>query len=97
MTYFDPKIYCKQNLLDEDRRELEFWHDEILGMIEGAKPDEFEGSISETFDKIRDEVIDNYAEWLKNVMNMALQDMLISIIDSYEHEVCSVDDPETFL
>ena len=44
MTYFDPKIYCKQNLLDADRRELEFWHDEILGMIEGAKPDEFESS-----------------------------------------------------
>ena len=96
MTYFNPEIYCKQNLEDADRRELEFWHSEIMGMIESAKPDRFDNSISETFDKIRDEIIENYAEGLKYVVSMALQDMMISVIESYGYDVEPVENPETF-
>lgn len=96
MKEIDPRIYCKQNLEIADLRELEFWQHKITYMIESAKPDRFDNSISETFDKIRDEIIENYAEGLKYVVSMALQDMMISIIESYGYDVEPVENPETF-
>lgn len=32
MTYFNPKIYNRENLKEEDRDELDFWRDKIISI-----------------------------------------------------------------
>jgi hypothetical protein len=39
MTYFNPKIYNKQNLKKEDRRELEYYNNMFLNVIDSALTD----------------------------------------------------------
>lgn len=93
MTYFDPHIYCKQNLKDKDREELEYWQTVFENVIESAS---FEIGDESILAQIRKEIIDDFCKELKKELSYAMQDNLVGCIDGYEDEVKEVEEPETF-
>ena len=100
MTYFDPKIYNKQNLKSEDRKELEYWNDVFHHVIYNAqfnyRLDNITGS--DTLDKIVGEVIEGFCKQLGRDLGHAMQDSLVGCIDNYEEgAVSEVENPETFV
>ena len=100
MTYFNPRIYNKQNLKEKDRKELEYYNNMFLNVIDSALTDEHDeyddGSIA---GKIRLEFCEQFCDRLKTKLGYAMQDIVVSIIDGYkdDHEVKKIDDYETFL
>ena len=94
MTYFDPHIYCKQNLKEEDLKEMEYWKRVFEDTINNAKIayDE-EGDI---LDDIRKKVIDSFCEELEKSLNEQMQAQLEGCIESYEGDIEKVENPETF-
>ena len=96
MSYFDPKIYCKQNLKEEDRKELDYWRDVFLNVIENAK---FEAASLENgiLGQMKNEIIADFCEEVKDSLGSALQDNVVGIIDAYEEDVEEVENPETYL
>jgi hypothetical protein len=95
MTNFDPKIYCKQNLSEEDREEFEFWNNFFIEAIDAESiflGDTFSGTI----DRIRKEIVDDFCETLKVALGARMQELLVLKIENYDRDVKPVDDPETF-
>lgn len=86
MSYFNPKIFNRENLNDQDRAKLDYWHDEFDNVIENAF-DDFESTGSTTADKIKREFIADFCDTLRERLGEALQDNLVSFIDGYRHEV----------
>lgn len=98
MSYFDPKIYNKQNLNDKDKDELEYWQGIINDVIKSCRDDTLsDGTGSDTLDKIITEIVDTFCDNLRADFGFALQEMVVSIIDNYEHEVEPQDNPETYI
>ena len=99
MTYFDPHIYCKQNLKDEHKRETEFWKDEFLVVLDNAYDmyrETYCKGDSLTLDDIKFQIVDSYIELAKTCLGDALQDVVVSLIEGYEGDVEKVEKPETF-
>ena len=97
MSYFNPKIYNKQNLKEKDRIELEYWEDEFVSLIKTAQDNFQLGSTgSKTIDRIREEIVDNFCKELKIALGCFLQDNVVGIIDHYDEEVDEVEEYETF-
>ena len=99
MTYFNPKIYCKQNLKESDRKELEYWKQSFDDVIYNA---EFNFTLDTNIgipaiDAIINDTIKAYGEVLKDKLGQMMQDNLIGIIDGYEEDVNEVEEPELFL
>lgn len=99
MTYFNPKIFCKQNLKESDRKELEYWKQTFDNVINNA---EFDFTIDTSIgipaiDAIISDTVKAYGEVLKDKLGQMMQDNLIGIIDGYEDDVHEVEKPETFL
>lgn len=94
MTYFNPKYYCKQNLKEDDKRELDFWCGEILSLIENAESDHEYGSLS-----IEKEIIHKFCEGLKERLGYSMQEVVVGTIDGYddEQELKEWDEPDTYL
>lgn len=86
MSYFNPKIFNRENLNDKDRAELDYWHDEFDNVIENAF-DDFESTGSTMADAIKREFIADFCGTLRARLGEALQDNLVGIIDGYEHNV----------
>ena len=98
MSYYNPKIYNKENLSESDRRELDFWHDRIHEVIEQCRDETLsEGTGSKTLDVIINEVIETFCENLRIDFGLSLHDLTVSIIDSYEQEVTEQKHPSTYL
>lgn len=100
MSFFDRKIYCKQNLKPEDRERLEAGEKLVESIIEKASYD-YETDVEDdeeidAFAKIKKEVVESFVEYLKYWTASVLQDELIGLIDNYEGEVEEVEDPEFF-
>lgn len=98
MTYFDPEIYCKQNLKEKDRKELEFYQERFESVIENSA-DNYEamtGTGIKSVDKLVMDVVNNFVEELKVELGITLQELAVSIIDHYEEDVEPVEDYETF-
>ena len=96
MSYFNPKIFNRENLNDKDRAKLDYWRDNFLNVIENAFYD-FENTGSATVDKIKREFIADFCDTLRERLGEALQENLVSIIDGYEHEVPERDEYTDYL
>lgn len=98
MTYFNPEIYCKQNLKDEDREKLEYYQEIFESVIENSV-DTYETITRcgiESLDKLVMDVVKDFVEELKAELGITLQELAVSIIDHYEEDVEPVEDYETF-
>lgn len=95
MTYFNPKIYCKQNLKEEDRARIERFKDEVEEIFNLALDDYEEELKGDSVDQIKLEVIKDFGETFKARVADRAQDYLIGVIENYD-EVEEVDNPETF-
>jgi mRNA deadenylase 3'-5' endonuclease subunit Ccr4 len=99
MTYFNPKIYCKQNLKESDRKEFEYWKQSFDNAIYNA---EFDFTLDTAIgipaiDAIINDTVKAYGEVLRGKLSQMMQDNLIGIIDGYEEDVQEVEEPETFI
>lgn len=100
MSFFDSKIYCKQNLKPEDREKLEADEELVKSIIDKAS-DDYETDVEDdeeidAFAKIKKEVVESFVEYLKYWTASVLQDELIGLIDNYEEDVEEVENPEVF-
>lgn len=94
MTYFDPQIYCKQNLKENHRKEFERWKEVIDLIIDRAESEcDYEDN---TLGKIQEEIVEGFCERLRETANEVMQENLIGCIESYEGDVEPVKEPETF-
>ena len=99
MTYFNPKIFCKQNLKESDRKELEYWNQAFDNVINNA---EFDFTLDTDIEipainAIISDTVKAYGEVLRDKLGQMMQDNLIGIIDGYEDDVHEVEEPETFM
>ena len=99
MTYFNPRIYNKQNLKEKDRKELEYWKEVFDSVIENAKEWFVSSTITDiqTIDNLLAEVAEEFCEYVRADLGYQLQDNVVSIIDNYEGDIEEVEEPETFL
>ena len=99
MTYFNPKIYCKQNLKKEDLNALEYLKTEFevaLDMAYDRYNEEHCTADSMILDEIKIQLVDSFIEIVKECMGDRLQENLVSCIEGYEKDVEEVEFPETF-
>ena len=99
MTYFNPKIYNKQNLKESDRKELEFYKELFYSAVENALENRsFNSTGSNIIDAAIEEIVKDFSKDLKHNIGVKLQDVVVSMIDSYEDKagVEEVENPETF-
>lgn len=99
MTYFNPKIYCKQNLKEKDLKEMEYWKEEFEIALDMAydKYNEVHCTAdSMILDEIKIQLVDSFIEIVKECLGNRLQNALVSCIEGYEEDVEEVEFPETF-
>ena len=99
MTYFDPHIYCKQNLKEKDKKEMEYWKSEceiVLDMAYDRYQEDYCCGDSLLLDEIKTQIVTEFVEIAKECLGIRLQDNVVSCIDSYEEEIEEVENPETF-
>lgn len=98
MSYFDPKIYNKQNLKEEDRKELDFYEGLLETSINCVLEDEVDDEVNEAgiLAQIKKEIYEECCNNIKELFGMQLQMAAINIIDDYENEVEAVENPETY-
>ena len=99
MSYFDLKIYNKQNLMEKDRKALDFWNDFFLGIISNAEDfmETETGTGIESIDKIIADTTHSVCEKMKVLLGTSLQEVVVSIIDEYEDGVPRQENFETYL
>lgn len=100
MTWFNPNIYCKQNLKEDHRKSIENCERVCKDVIEHAQM-EYEEYLEDDEDSkvlasIKKEIVASFVEYLKYELGDILQNECVSMIDSYENDVPSVEDPATF-
>jgi len=96
MSYFNPKIYNKQNLKEDDLSELEYWNKVFTTLIDNQKEGFFHSG-SPTFDKMRQEFLNEFCEQMKTALGYEMQNNVVAIIDEYEETVPEREEYETFL
>lgn len=100
MTWFNPNIYCKQNLKEDHRESLEYCERVCKDVIEHAQmeygEDLEDNEDSKVLASIKKEIVASFVEYLRYELGDILQSECVSMIDSYENDVPSVEDPETF-
>lgn len=94
MSYFDPKIYNKNNLHEADKKELDYWESVFINLIENTLFD-FECGEG-TLGKIKKEVAEEFSKELRTQLGYELQENVVSIIDAYEEDIEEVEDPDTY-
>lgn len=96
MSFFNPKIYNKENLKEDDLSELEYWDNQFKTIIEDCRT-EFFNSGSPTFDKMRQEIIDDFCRGMRDLLGYIMQENVVGIIDNYSGEVVEREEYTTFL
>lgn len=88
MSYFNPKVYNRENLTDADRRELDYWHDVFMSTIDGALCSYVENDEDcEALYELKKSIVEHFCEELKLDFGCAMQEHAVSVIDDYEHDV----------
>lgn len=98
MSYYNPKVYNKQNLKEADRKELDYYYEKIFACIDNVVEDHYEYSNIEELKKVEQNVIHKFCEELKDYIGYDWQEDVVSIIDEYEdeYEIQEVENPETY-
>lgn len=96
MTYFNPKIFCKQNLKEKDKKEIDFWAEQIENLIDFTMAAETEEDPTK-LDEIKNDIIEQFCQELKVQLGYSLQDVVVNMINSYEEPVEEVEEPDTYL
>lgn len=97
MSCFNPKIYNKQNLKEDDLSELSYWETVFKNLIENTQMQERLSTGSRTLDNVKDEIIAGFCEELKVALGEELQQNAVAIIDNYGEDVPEREEFETFL
>ena len=98
MSYFDPKIYNKQNLKTQDRQELDYWERVFLNDIEYAAEDiQLDMPAIPVLADIVNQTVAAFCESLKEKIGYTLQEAAVGMIEDYEGEVDEVENPETYI
>lgn len=95
--FIDYSLYCRENLHEEDRKKLDKLCDIMEGVVEKAELQFF--CLHENpgiFDSIRREIAKEAFSFVKESIGDTLQDSLVSVIDSYEEDIESVDEYTTY-
>jgi hypothetical protein len=98
MSYFDPKIYNKQNLRAKDLKEMEFWKSHFEDAVQGAL-DTYECEATDgksMVAKMQMEIVENFVKVLKEQYAMVMQECTVAFIDDYEEDVPLQEDPRTW-
>lgn len=99
MTYFNPKIFNKNNLKAEDRTELDFWNGEVQNLIDNAQ-EEYELENCDDVPliaELKKLIVTEFCSLLKTQWGYTLQENVVGIIDHYEDDIEEVENPETYL
>lgn len=100
MTYFNPKIYNKQNLRNADRKELDFWNDTFKNVIESGC-DDFVSEVLNApipfVEEVVKQIIDGIRCELHTALGYAMQQVVVACIEAYKSPVEEVENPETYL
>ena len=97
MTYFNPKIYNRNNLEEKDRKALDYIKNFLDNVIEDTKGQYKNKADTETvLGKIQMEIVENFCEMLKVDMGFQLQEEIVYFIDGYEKDVEKVENPDTY-
>ncbi len=97
MTYFNPKIYNRNNLEEKDRKALDYIKNFLDNVIEDTKEQYKNKADTETvLGKIQMEIVENFCEMLKVDMGFQLQEEIVYFIDGYEKDVEEVENPDTY-
>jgi hypothetical protein len=98
MSYFDTKIYNKQNLKTQDRRELDYWEQAFLSAMENSADEmQFNMPAIPVLADIVNQTVAAFCESLKEKIGYTLQETAVGMIEGYEGEVDEVEDPETYI
>lgn len=100
MTYFNPKIFNKQNLKEKDRKELECWNNEVMFHIDSVRSDFEEMNSFYGFEAMKplvSEIVNSFCDELKERWGYSMQEHLVSCIENYDEDVQEIETPETFL
>lgn len=96
MTYFNPKIYNRENLKEEDRDELDFWHDKIISIILDAR-DDYDYDEKDSVANIEWDIISPFCDYLKERFCLEIQEILVSLIESYDKDMQEVEENTDYL
>lgn len=96
MSFYNPKIFNKNNLKPEDRTELDFWNGEFLNCVENTKDEYLLGDDIPMIAELKKQIIDDFCVALKTQWGYALQENVVGIIDNYDEDVEEVENPETY-
>ena len=95
MTYYNSKIYNKQNLKEKDLHELEYWNSVFTNVIETT--DLGIECPSDTLNSIIVEFQKDFVKELKTSLALTMQEHVISYIENYDEDVEEIEEYETFL
>lgn len=98
MSYFDSKIYNKQNLKTQDRRELDYWEQAFLSAMENSADEmQFNMPAIPVLADIVNQTVEAFCKALKENIGYTLQETAVGMIEGYEGEVGEVENPETYI
>lgn len=100
MTWFNPKIYNRENLTKEARSEMDYWCKTVVNNVLNAKFNFCEdGTGSETFDKMRSEIVDNFCQYLILQIAHTFNDNIVASIeaDNHDKDVEEVENPTSYI
>lgn len=96
MSYFNPKIYNKQNLKEADKKELDYYEGMFHTTLDNVRED-YSGDIPNGLADVVDGIIGDFVGRCKEWFGYCLQDETVGIIDGYEEEAEEIEDFETYL
>ena len=98
MSYYNPKIFNKNNLKAEDRTELDFWNGEFLNCVESARSEYALANDSDVpmIAELKKQIVDDFCHTLKEDWGDTLQENVVGIISKYEEDIEEVENPETY-
>lgn len=97
MSYFDPRIYNKQNLTEKDRREMDFWNEEVINTVEYVEDEYLSGIELESVRNLAAPFIHEFCKELLDDWGTEMHTITTSTIDNYDYDVEPIEDYETYL
>ena len=82
MTYFNPKVYCRENLNEKDRKEIDWWAETMINAVEDIRP--VDVGEYRVLERIRYEETNLVLNCVLESMARKLDDIMIACIDEYE-------------